>query len=435
MAEFNFNQHAKILREGQYRVEPKKFVVHAPRVFTKTKEQEIDESAQRIEDLREEIQNLEEEMADKIDASQQDAQEIIQKAEDEAQRIVKEAEEGAFDRVQKSLDDKDRIVEQKNTEGIDIVDKSKEEATQIVKEAKRVATKITDDAYQDGYKKGKREGFEFSKGEVQLIVDRLHGVISATIDERDKIMIHSERQIITLIITMVEKIVKKLTEEEKNLVINNSKAALSLIRGAMLVYIHVNPDDYNFTVEHKQELISMIEGMPNVKFFQNPKIGVGGVYIETDIGDIDATIATQLEEVKDKMKHYIPLEIKTKTLTEEYQDKLQEMKVVDSIALESSQIVPDETKLKKEQQTPSDEVPVKSEQAIEPVVSPTEQAVSPTPPTPEQPTEQPQATEATSPIQDENKAETIELKDIISDSEKVSPMTIINPSHHDDKKE
>jgi len=119
-----------------------------------------------------------------------------------------------------------------------------------------------------------------------------------------------------LVLTMVKKIVKRLTQNDEKVVINNVKEALSLVRGAMMVYIHVSPDDFNIATKHKDELIKMIEGMPEVKFLEDPTVDKGGVYIETDIGEIDARISTQLEEIESKIKHYAPLKVQGKKAEE-----------------------------------------------------------------------------------------------------------------------
>jgi flagellar assembly protein FliH len=152
------------------------------------------------------------------------------------------------------------------------------------------------------------------------------------LEEREKILVHSERQIMSLVIAMVKKIVKKLTAEEENIVINNTKEALSIVRGAMKVYIHVNPEDYNYTTKHKDELIKLIEGMPEVKIFEDPTVDRGGVFIETDVGDIDAKIANQLEEIEEKIKFYMPIKVKGKDLDKtdkaSSQDELNQAEVI-----------------------------------------------------------------------------------------------------------
>ncbi|MFN4215989.1 MAG: flagellar assembly protein FliH [Brevinematales bacterium] len=316
MKDSSLEYRLRVLREGQYRIETNRYILEAPRVFKKTREQEIDESLQRIENLKEEIRSLENEINTKIEKSERAAEEIVEKAEMEAERIVKEAEKSAFDRVQKSLEDQEKIIEEKRREADDIIAEARREAEKILAEAREEALRIRQEAQKEGFARGHEEGFVEGREELKSMVERLKQIIYATIQEREKILVHSEQQILNLIVTMVKKVVKRLTVEEQNVVLNNAKEALSLVRGAMRVYIHVNPEDYNFTVQHKEELIRMIEGMPEVKFFENPAVDRGGVLIETDIGEVDATIATQLEELENKIEFYIPARVKTKGVDE-----------------------------------------------------------------------------------------------------------------------
>ena len=349
-----FNPHARILRSDQYVIEANKFVVSAPKQFKKSKEQEIDESAKRIDELKEEITKLENDIFVKTDKADKDAEEIIFKAESEAERIVNDAEKSAFERVRKSLDDKANVIEQKHLEGDSIIVETKIQAEEIIKTAGIEAGKIKEDAHKEGFGQGLDRGFEESKAELQHMIGRLHSIIGATILERERILVHSEQQIMNLVLTMVKKIVKKLTLEEQDVVVNNIRDALSIIRGSTRVYIHINPSDFDYSMTHKEELIRLIEGKPEVKFFENPTIEKGGVFIETDIGEVDATIATQLEEIENKIKFYIPVKVTTKltpepasvdlTASEPAKDTEAELKsaaTVDSKAVESRAVVPD----------------------------------------------------------------------------------------------
>ncbi|OHD56448.1 MAG: hypothetical protein A2Y33_15795 [Spirochaetes bacterium GWF1_51_8] len=338
---------SKILRSGEYSVDPHKFVIQTPKIFKRTKEQEIDESSKRIDELRTEISELEKQISEKNDKADHDADEIVLKAEQEAERIVDNAEKSAFERVKKSLDDKENVILEKNTESGQIIEQSRQDGRKIVEDAHVEAEHVRDNARKEGFEQGRTDGFQAAKLDVQHMVERLHSIVAATLEERERILLHSEQQVLNLVMTMVEKVVKRLTHEERNVVVNNVREALQLIRGAMRVYIHVNPEDYHYTISHKDEFISMIEGMPEVKFFENPKVDRGGVYIETDIGEVDATIATQLSDIIDKIKFYIPVQVDTEltrrrplgTLGAKSLDQeLKDAGTIDSHAVESASI-------------------------------------------------------------------------------------------------
>ena len=79
--------------------------------------------------------------------------------------------------------------------------------------------------------------------------------------------------------------------EEENVVINNTKEALSIIRGAMKVYIHVNPDDYNYTIKHKDELREIISGFH--------KAGIRtSIFVDPDVEMVRNAKATGTDRVE-----------------------------------------------------------------------------------------------------------------------------------------
>ncbi len=316
-----FNPHAKILKGGDYYVDNSNFVLTAPRVFKKTKEQQIDEATQRIRELNEQIMSLEKELNEKLGMARNDADELMQKAEREAENIIAEAEKKAFERTKKSLEEQESIIAQTKEEVKKIIDEAENEKKRIIDEAVLEAKQIKENAYKEGYESGKDEGFNSGREELLSMIDRLKSIISLTLQERERILIHSERQILNLVLTMVRKVVKKLTHEHENIVIENVKEALSIIRGAMRVYIHVNPKDFEYTTRFKDEFIKLIEGMPEVKIFEDPTVDRGGVYIETDLGEIDARVSTQLEEIEEKIKFYIPVKVKGKDLEGKEEEK------------------------------------------------------------------------------------------------------------------
>ncbi len=309
----SFNDvHSKILRSGQYLIENTKFVVQAPKVFRKTKEQDVDESDKRIDDLHNEIKKLENEIAAKLEAGEKEADEIIKKAEIDAEAIQKEAEKDAFERVKKSMEEKEKALQDQAAEVERIISEAREQESEILRQAGEEAQRLTGQARKEAYEAGRDEGYKEGVEEVKNVVERLHSIIAATIKEREKILVNSERQIINLVLTMVRKIVKKLSQEDNKMVINNVRESLSLVRGAMTVFIHVNREDFDFVTRHKADLIKMIEGMPEVKILEDPAIDRGGVYIETDIGEIDAKVSTQLEEIENKIKYYMPMKVQGK---------------------------------------------------------------------------------------------------------------------------
>ncbi|SFB84930.1 Flagellar assembly protein FliH [Brevinema andersonii] len=310
MTNNTFDPHARILHNGQYKLKDSNKIAVPIRSFRSEFEEELSVQ-ERINNMNLEIQQLEHQIEQKKQQGHEQANKILEQVKDEARKVMEDAEQHAFDRIQKSVHEKENIIQQSKEDAEKIMQQAQKEASEILEEAQKTITKLKTEAHQEAFTEGKELGFQSGKEEIQLLVERLHSVVAETVRERERILMHSETQVINLVLTMVGKIVKKLTADYKEIVINNIKAALELLKGAMTIFIHVSPRDYNFAVSHKQELINMIEAQAEIKFIEDPTIEPGGVYIETDTGDIDATINSQLEELETQMRFYMPVKIKT----------------------------------------------------------------------------------------------------------------------------
>lgn len=317
-----FDPHARILRSGQYEI--KKTLSEKIPIKNFYSEVEQEESVQnRIAFYNAEIEDLEKKIREKRHISQEKVDRILEQGQEEAKKVMEEAEQHAFDRVQKSVKEKESVLQQTAQEAEQIKSQAEEDAREIRSDAGKDAVNIKKNAQSEGFNQGHLEGIDQGKQEVSFAVERLHGVIAETSRERERILVHSETQVINLVLTMVTKVVKKMTVEHQQVVIENVKASLELLRGAMSLFIHVSPYDYNFVASFKEELVRMIESRADLKFIEDPTVDPGGVFVETDMGDVDATIRSQLEELEQQLRFYMPVTV-TSPETKKRQKKEQQ---------------------------------------------------------------------------------------------------------------
>ncbi len=303
----SFDASARILHKGQYEI--RKRAVEVPiKQFNNTVEQ-IEDVQTRIDAMNQEIAELEEILKEKRKLSRSQANKIIDQAHDQAKKVLEDAEQHAFDRVQKSVHEKEMLLLRTSEEVERIKAEAQRDADNIQYEAKKASERLKEQSKEDGYQAGFDKGLDDGKSEVSFAVERLHSIIAETARERERILVHSENQVINLVLTMVSKVVKKLSAEHQDVVIENTKAALELLRGAMTLFVRVSPHDFNYTSSFKEELIRMIEAKAELKFIEDPTIEPGGVYIETDMGDVDATIRSQLDELSTQMHFYMPIKV------------------------------------------------------------------------------------------------------------------------------
>jgi flagellar assembly protein FliH len=172
-------------------------------------------------------------------------------------------------------------------------------------------------AKQEGLTAGQTEGFAKGYDEAMRLVGRLHSIIDHTLDKRSAIINDVESQVVELTLLMVRKVVKVIADNQKNIVINNVIQALRKIRSRGDVVIRVNLADLEIATEHLDSFVKAIEHGGKVLLAEDSNVEQGGCVIETDFGEIDARISSQLNEIENCIRDLLPMSVKPKMLADD----------------------------------------------------------------------------------------------------------------------
>ena len=253
------------------------------------------------------IEEIEAEIAGLRAQWEEDLKDMRRKAADEAQRIIEDAKNQAFEIFKAKQNEVHIMSEQAKVDASRIIQDANAEKERIQSESES----IKDAAYKEGYAKGYDEGFEksFADGNNDLtkLNEKLKKILAETINKRNEIIDTAEAQLIEVAILIAKRVVKMLTEKDKGIVIRNIQEALRRIKGRTKITIRVNIDDLEIAARHKDEFYQMLDKIEGVTVLEDPNVDVGGCMIETDFGDIDARINTQLNEIETAIKEVEPI--------------------------------------------------------------------------------------------------------------------------------
>lgn len=284
------------------------------KVFIKPPQLEVEETPEEVESLEEftgpTLEDLRRE-ADGFKANwEQEKARLIQVARDEAEEIKKEAERAAFDEVKRKNNQAQKIRQEAEDEAKRIVEEAKKKAEELEAEIQGKVDKVEKEAFGKGHAEGREEGFQEGSQEVERLVDTLQKIISAAIDKRNEIIQESETQVINLVLLISKKVIKVISENQKNVVINNVVQALRKLKSRGDVVIRVNLADVELTSEHISDFMKMVENVKSVTVLEDSSVDRGGCIIETDFGQIDARISSQLHEIEEKIIELAPIRSK-----------------------------------------------------------------------------------------------------------------------------
>jgi flagellar assembly protein FliH len=142
-------------------------------------------------------------------------------------------------------------------------------------------------------------------------VERIHVIVEKIIEKRQEIIDGTETQLVSLVILIAKKVVKVISENQRNVVINNVLQALRKLKTRGDVVVRVNLEDLKVTTEHIKEFLSMVENVKSITVMEDTSVDQGGALIETDFGEIDAKISSQFSEIEEKILEMVPIRAKT----------------------------------------------------------------------------------------------------------------------------
>lgn len=240
-------------------------------------------------------------------------QAMMAEAQASANEIVAKAEQSALEEVSRQTEQAQGIKASAEQEAAEILRKAQEEAASIVEDAQSQKQKISDDAYKTGFDEGQEKGYAEGNMEAQRLIDRLHVMLERIMDKRQEILEGTEQQIVELVLLMTRKVVKVISENQRNVVMSNVLQALRKVRGRGEVTVRVNMADVKLTTDHTKDFMSAVEGIKNITVVEDSSIDRGGCIVETDFGAIDARISSQLAELEQKILEISPIKTMAKT--------------------------------------------------------------------------------------------------------------------------
>lgn len=237
---------------------------------------------------------------------------MIASAKAEADDIVKKAEAAAFDEVKRRTDQAQKLKTQAEDEATRAITTAEERIKQLEAEARERIDAVQKDAFKKGFEEGQEAGFKEGKAEVERLTDRLHAIIERALDKRGEILEKTEAEIVELVLLVAKKVVKVISENQKNVVVQNIVQALRKLRTRSEVTIRVNLADLQLVTEHAKDFVAMAENAKHIQIVEDTTVDRGGCIIETDFGEIDARISSQLHELEEKILDISPIKARGK---------------------------------------------------------------------------------------------------------------------------
>jgi flagellar assembly protein FliH len=237
---------------------------------------------------------------------------MIASAKAEADRIVKEAEGAAFEEVRRKTNQAQKLRQEAEEEATRAVADAEKRVADLESKAESRLESAEREAAKKGREEGREEGYKEGVAEAERLVGRLHVILDRAMDKRAEILQETEAQVVELVLLVAKKVVKVISENQKSVVIQNISQALRKLKTKSDVIVRVNLADLQLATEHVKDFVQMTENAKKLQIVEDSTVDRGGCVIETDFGEIDARIASQLNELEEKILDVAPIKARGK---------------------------------------------------------------------------------------------------------------------------
>jgi flagellar assembly protein FliH len=238
---------------------------------------------------------------------------MILSAKLEVERIIKNAEDTASQEVTRKTEEAESLKKEAQAEAARIIGEARQKAQDIITASQASIEKQRKEAEEQGLRTGREMGFQEGKVEVDRLIQRTQVILERSQAKRSEILVETEQRIIELVILIARKVIKVISESQREVIISNVQDALRKVKGRGDIIIRVNTVDLQLATEHIQDFIQIFERSGAIQIQEDSSVDQGGCIIETDFGEIDARIASQLAELEAKIMEMVPVKTKAKT--------------------------------------------------------------------------------------------------------------------------
>lgn len=151
---------------------------------------------------------------------------------------------------------------------------------------------------ENAYAQGQRDAMAASAAKLESAAQALATALAEVGQLRSGMVENSRKDMLRLVMAIAEQVISCEVSLHPKIVTRVIDAALKASVRADHYRIKVNPTDLDAVNEHKPLFLASISGLKNLMIDADDAVRPGGCIIESDLGEVDARVETQLEAIR-----------------------------------------------------------------------------------------------------------------------------------------
>ena len=175
------------------------------------------------------------------------------------------------------------------------------QGAELVAIAREQAERIADQARESGHEEGYRLGIEQAHRETAELLAFAERAVREVAETRARMIDESETELVQLAIQVAEKVLQAKLGLEPERVADVLRGSLRKAYVRDRLQVVCNPADLALITSASEELETQVGRLKDLELVGDRRITRGGVIVRTPGGDVDATLESQLDRLRDAM--------------------------------------------------------------------------------------------------------------------------------------
>ncbi|HBC76622.1 MAG: hypothetical protein A2008_11810 [Candidatus Wallbacteria bacterium GWC2_49_35] len=167
-----------------------------------------------------------------------------------------------------------------------------------LEKTRKICEEIKEDTRREAFDKGFAEGKAEAVERAKSIIEAIEQVLKEALHEKDEIIRKAEQQIVELAMAISKKITRCEVLLNRDVIYYSVNEAIAKIVDRDTINIYMNLKDISTFAKRKEDVLKSLPVDSKVKIIEDNNILPGGCIISTNMGNIDATISSQMLEVE-----------------------------------------------------------------------------------------------------------------------------------------
>ena len=155
-----------------------------------------------------------------------------------------------------------------------------------------------DNARRQGYDQGHKVGLEKGLDEARKVLRQFERAIEDAVGQRIELLDEARQKILELVVQISRKVTFDGLQVDQDATLTMIEGVINQLVDRSRLRIKVHPDHLPIMEQNMNRFLSSSTTIKELRFEPDPRVRVGGCFIETPTGDIDARLTSQFEVIE-----------------------------------------------------------------------------------------------------------------------------------------